>query len=169
MSRPPRAAVDVVVAVASGPQADRIARWTRAILSGALNARRARARHGKDRGPVRRPPASLAVLVCGDTRMRRLNRTWRGKDRPTDVLSFPSGEDLVGAPPSLGDLAIDLPQAARQARRLGHGLERELQILLVHGVLHLLGMDHETDSGEMFEEQRRLVRAAFGAGPDGVP
>jgi rRNA maturation RNase YbeY len=96
--------------------------------------------------------------------MRTLNREWRGLDVPTDVLSFPSGEPGV-----LGDLVIDVPYAARQARRLGHALSREVRILLAHGLLHLLGYDHETDDGTMFRLQRRLVAAAFGAGPDGVP
>jgi len=96
--------------------------------------------------------------------MRGLNREWRGMDRPTDVLSFPSGEKGF-----LGDLVIDLPYAARQARRLGHPVSREVQLLLAHGILHLLGHDHETDDGKMFRLQRRLVRRAFGPGPDGVP
>jgi len=108
--------------------------------------------------------APVSILLCGDVRMRTLNRTYRGKDRPTDVLSFPSG-----APGFLGDLAIDVPCAARQARRLGHGLAREVQILLVHGLLHLRGYDHETDNGEMFALQGKTVRRLFGDGPDGVP
>ena len=99
--------------------------------------------------------------------MRTLNRVWRGKDAPTDVLSFPGGES--GPAPFLGDVAIDVPYAARQARRLGHSLRREVQVLLAHGILHLLGHDHETDDGTMFALQRRLVRKAFGPGPDGVP
>ena len=99
--------------------------------------------------------------------MRTLNRVWRRKDRPTDVLSFPSGEAGPGA--FLGDVAIDLPYAGRQARRLGHPLRREVQVLLAHGILHLLGHDHETDAGEMFALQRTVVLRAFGAGPDGVP
>jgi len=96
--------------------------------------------------------------------MRSLNRTWRRKDRPTDVLSFPSGERDF-----LGDLVIDVPYARRQARRRGHALRREVQILLAHGLLHLLGYDHETDGGTMFRLQRRILLSAFGEGPDGVP
>jgi rRNA maturation RNase YbeY len=111
-----------------------------------------------------RRAASVSVLLCGDARMRRLNREFRKNDRPTDVLSFPAE-----VPGLLGDVAIDVPYAARQARRRGHGLDREVQLLLVHGVLHLLGHDHETDGGEMFRLQRRLAARVFGAGPDGVP
>lgn len=96
--------------------------------------------------------------------MRRLNREYRKVDRPTDVLSFPSEDPVF-----LGDVAVDVPYAARQARRRGHSLDREVQLLLAHGVLHLLGHDHETDDGEMFRLQRRAVRKAFGPGPDGVP
>ena len=96
--------------------------------------------------------------------MRTLNRRFRRIDRPTDVLSFPSG-----APGFLGDLVIDVPYAARQARRRGHSEEREIRILLAHGLLHLLGYDHERDDGAMFRLQRRLVLSAFGDGPDGVP
>jgi probable rRNA maturation factor len=98
--------------------------------------------------------------------MRTLNRVWRKKDRPTDVLSFPGGE---AEDAFLGDVAIDVPYAGRQARRLGHSLQREIQVLLAHGILHLLGHDHETDDGTMFALQGRLVRRAFGPGPDGVP
>ena len=111
-----------------------------------------------------RSQASVSVLLCGDARMRRLNREFRRIDRPTDVLSFPAGD-----PSFLGDVAIDVPYAARQARRRGHPLDREVQLLLAHGVLHLLGHDHETDQGAMFRLQGRLVKKVFGPGPDGVP
>lgn len=96
--------------------------------------------------------------------MRALNRAWRATDLPTDVLSFPSGEKQF-----LGDIVIDVPYAARQARRRGHTLQREVQILLAHGLLHLLGYDHEKDGGTMFRRQRQILLSAFGEGPDGVP
>ena len=140
--------VDVVSTVAGAPAASRVASWTRALLA-ASNA-------PKDRG--------LDVLLCGDARMRALNREWRRRDRPTDVLSFPAAGSEM-----LGDLVIDVPYAARQARRRGHALQREVQVLLAHGVLHLLGHDHETDDGTMFRLQRKLVAKVFGPGPDGVP
>jgi probable rRNA maturation factor len=105
--------------------------------------------------------------------MRRLNRDWRGMDGPTDVLSFPfeSRSPRRRLPPGafLGDLVISVPCAARQARRRGHATAREVQILLAHGLLHLLGYDHERDDGTMFRLQARLVRRVFGRGPDGVP
>lgn len=144
---PAEGPVEVAATVRNGPSAADVAAWTRRIRAAA--------------GARRRP---LSVLLCGDGRMRALNRRWRRVDRPTDVLSFPSGE-----PGPLGDLVVDVPYAARQARRLGHPLAREVQILLAHGVLHLLGHDHETDDGTMFALQRRLVLRLFGDGPDGVP
>lgn len=142
----PRA--EVTSAVRAGPSSRRVAVWAEAALAAAAPRRR----------------ASVSVLLCGDARMRRLNRVYRGVDQPTDVLSFPAE-----TPAFLGDVAIDVPYAARQARRRGHSLEREVKLLLAHGVLHLLGHDHETDEGEMFRLQRRVVEAAFGPGPDGVP
>ena len=95
-------------------------------------------------------------------------------DRPTDVLSFPAFEASAARAATrrgkfLGDLVIDVPYAARQARRRGHALGREVQILLAHGLLHLLGYDHETNGGTMFRLQRRILLSAFGEGPDGVP
>lgn len=106
--------------------------------------------------------------------MRSLNKNWRKRDLPTDVLSFPAfeGSECRAAARRgefLGDLVIDVPCAARQARRRGHAVGREVQILLAHGLLHLLGYDHETDGGIMFRLQRRILLSAFGEGPDGVP
>ena len=147
---PPRPAprAEVSSAVRTGPSARRVAGWAEALLASASPRR----------------GAGVSVLLCGDVRMRRLNREFRKVDRPTDVLSFPAG-----TPAFLGDVAIDVPYAARQARKRGHSLEREVQLLLAHGVLHLLGHDHETDGGAMFRLQRRLVARVFGPGPDGVP
>lgn len=95
---------------------------------------------------------SLGVRFAGDRELRRLNRTYRGKDKPTDVLSFP-GEDG-----HLGDILISVPVARRQAAAAGHSVERELKVLLLHGLLHCLGYDHETDEGEMERLERRLRR-----------
>jgi probable rRNA maturation factor len=91
--------------------------------------------------------------------MRSLNRTFRGRRGTTDVLAFPGGGD---ADPEgrahLGDIAVSVPRAARQAAERGHSLRRELKILALHGYLHLLGLDHERDRGEMMRAQDRLVR-----------
>ncbi len=90
-------------------------------------------------------------LITGDAELRRLNREFRGKDYPTDVLSFPAG-DGAG---SLGDIAISIGRARAQAREYGHSTEQEVRILMLHGLLHLLGMDHESDSGSMARAERR--------------
>jgi len=95
---------------------------------------------------------SLGVRFVGDRAMRRLNRQFRGQDKTTDVLSFP-GEDA-----HLGDILVSVPTARRQATKAGHGVGGELKTLLLHGVLHCLGYDHETDRGEMGRLERRLRR-----------
>ena len=95
----------------------------------------------------------VSVLFCGDARMRRLNRRYRGKDRTTDVLSFPAGNGGF-----LGDLVISEPEARRQARAGSRRLDGVLEKLLLHGLLHLLGYDHETDRGEMDALESRLRR-----------
>jgi probable rRNA maturation factor len=100
---------------------------------------------------------TLTVALVGDRRMRALNRAWRGKDAPTDVLSFPAGDD-PGPARHLGDLVISRDTAARQARAEGHPLGTELRVLALHGLLHLLGYDHERDSGRMARIERRLRR-----------
>ena len=91
------------------------------------------------------------TLITGDAELRRLNSNFRGKDYATDVLSFPSGED--GA--FLGDIAISLGRARAQAREFGHPIEHEVQILMLHGVLHLMGYDHESDTGAMARAEKR--------------
>jgi probable rRNA maturation factor len=93
------------------------------------------------------------VLLTGDATLRRLNRQFRGKDKVTDVLSFPAAESGAGV---AGDLAISLETAARQAARFGHSLRDEVRVLLLHGVLHLAGFDHETDAGEMAAREAKL-------------
>ncbi len=102
----------------------------------------------------------MTVLFAGPAEMRALNARFRGKRRPTDVLSFPGHRDPDPAPegPHLGDLAIGVAAARLQARRAGHSLEREIQTLLLHGYLHLLGFDHETDGGRMDSLERRIRR-----------
>ena len=91
-------------------------------------------------------------LVTGDAELRRLNLQFRGKDDATDVLSFPAADG------HLGDLAISAARARAQAREFGHSTEDEVRILMLHGVLHLLGMDHEADNGRMAKVERRWRR-----------
>jgi probable rRNA maturation factor len=100
--------------------------------------------------------SSLAVRFVGDRAMQRLNRDFRGCDSTTDVLSFPGEESPEGR--HLGDIAVSVPAARRQARVAGHSVGRELRVLLLHGVLHCLGYDHETDAGDMFRLEGRLRR-----------
>lgn len=97
---------------------------------------------------------SLAVRFTSDRELRRLNRTYRSKDQPTDVLSFPGERSKEGW--HLGDLAISVPAARRQAQAAGHSADREVRILLLHGILHCLGYDHETDDGAMEKLETKL-------------
>lgn len=90
---------------------------------------------------------AVTCLITTDAELRRLNRQFRGKNYATDVLSFPPDE-----------MAISLDRAAAQAKELGHSLDAELRILMLHGLLHLCGMDHESDSGEMRRVETRWRR-----------
>ncbi len=96
----------------------------------------------------------FTCLITSDNELRRLNRTFRKRDYVTDVLSFPSGESQG----PLGDIAIAAGRAAEQSRERGHSLETEIRTLMLHGVLHLLGMDHEKDNGKMARAERRYRR-----------
>lgn len=98
----------------------------------------------------------VGVLVTDDATLRTLNRRWRGKDGPTDVLSFPCGDRMPEGHLYLGDVAISLDAAARQAGERGVPLADELGTLLLHALVHLCGYDHETDGGEMEALERRL-------------
>jgi probable rRNA maturation factor len=116
------------------------------------------------------PADSLAVCLVTEAEMARWNRSYRGKHGPTDVLSFPvqgkqSPPPLRGrsSAPSrarayLGDIAIAPAVARRNARRWGRKFQDELRILILHGMLHLMGYDHETDTGQMDRQERRLRR-----------
>lgn len=114
---------------------------------------------GLDRWLVSAAPARarghVTIALLTDPAMRKLNARFRGADYATDVLSFPSDERGV-----LGDIAIARGVAAKQARRLGHAERVELRVLALHGLLHLLGYDHETDTGEMARAEERLRRKA---------
>ena len=98
----------------------------------------------------------LSLTLCDDAFIHALNREYRSVDRPTDVLSFPLDDDVL-----LGDVVISLDTAAAQAAQRGHELRDELRVLLVHGLLHVLGYDHELgalEHGEMAEAEQRLLR-----------
>ena len=104
-------------------------------------------------------------LITTDAELRRLNREFRGKDAVTDVLSFPAASQPL-APAHIGDLAISFPRARAQACEFGHRTEHEIQILMLHGLLHLLGMDHENDRGRMARAEK-LWRKRLGL-PNGL-
>lgn len=97
---------------------------------------------------------SFAVSFVDDEKMRQLNRDFRGRDSTTDVLSFPGETTEEGR--HLGDVAVSIDTARRQAQRAGRSPYREVQMLLLHGVLHCLGYDHESDAGEMSSLEARL-------------
>lgn len=95
----------------------------------------------------------VTVLVTGNREIRNLNREFRRKNKPTDVISFPSDADGIA-----GDIAISADIARANGRELGHGTLAELKVLILHGMLHLTGLDHETDNGEMARKETRLRR-----------
>jgi probable rRNA maturation factor len=125
-------AVDVVTS--RGVRAPGLARWLQTVAP-------ARAR------------GAMTVALVPDARVRALNRRYRRKDRATDVLSFPADE-----PGQLGDVVIAAGVARRQAQASGHSLQTELRVLALHGLLHLLGYDHERDEGRMARIERKLRR-----------
>jgi probable rRNA maturation factor len=111
------------------------------------------------RRELRFPEEGVTIRLVSDAAMARLNRTFRNKRGPTDVLSFPSN----GAKPDqnteyVGDIAISPQTARRNARRFSRSLPVEMRILILHGMLHLAGFDHESDHGEMDRLERRLRR-----------
>lgn len=115
----------------------------------------------------------VSLTFTDDAGIRELNRTYRGIDRPTDVLSFPMRETSAGEPAIvwpdmeaengeddlLGDVVISVPRAREQSEAYGHSLEREIGFLFVHGFLHLIGYDHDSEAAEkaMFEKQERIL------------
>jgi probable rRNA maturation factor len=106
------------------------------------------------------PESEFAIVFSNDRTIRRLNRKFRNKDKVTDVLSFAeesgSKENLNFEGKYLGDIIISVETAQRQAFDKNHSLETELRILIIHGLLHLLGNDHETDGGQMRRKELRL-------------
>jgi probable rRNA maturation factor len=108
----------------------------------------------------------VSVLLTTDREIRRLNREYRGKDKATDVLSFPADPSIQKQGKIAGDLAISVQTARRQSAACGHSLGTELKVLMLHGLLHLAGYDHETDEGRM-ERKERQLRARLGL-PQGL-
>ncbi len=104
--------------------------------------------------------ASVTVAFVSDRKMKELNRRWRGKAATTDVLSFPAEQDSFEKSDGLelGDIAISIEQAARQAKENKASLDNEISQLILHGLLHLCGYDHETDHGQMNKLELRLRR-----------
>jgi len=98
----------------------------------------------------------VTVLLTTDSAMRSLNRRFRGKNKATDVLSFPADRSAEGSVNIAGDLAVSVPTARRQAEQQGHSLAAEIKVLILHGLLHLAGYDHETDAGRMARRERVL-------------
>lgn len=99
-------------------------------------------------------PGEVDALLTSDAELKRLNRAFRNKNKATDILSFPAPPEI--AEHHAGDLAISLETAARQAAQFGHTLGEEIRILILHGLLHLYGLDHETDEGEMASHEAEL-------------
>jgi probable rRNA maturation factor len=124
---------------------------------------------------LRIPAEAIAVVLVTDSKMKAWNRAFRGKNRPTDVLSFPGddspeqrkasakgrGKSRAARRPAdfyLGDIAIAPAVARSNARRFGRSFTIEMRILILHGILHLMGYDHETDQGQMDRREARLRR-----------
>jgi probable rRNA maturation factor len=143
MTAPRRLTIDVVTSGAT--RAPGLGRWLASIAP-------ARAR------------GTMTIAIVSDGRVQQLNRRYRRKDVPTDVLSFPASAERLrrGKPPGergyLGDVVIAAGVARRQAKQAGHSLQHELRVLALHGLLHLLGYDHERDAGRMARVEARLRR-----------
>jgi probable rRNA maturation factor len=129
--RPERLRLEVV---AAGVRVPGLAEWVRRVAPA-------------------RASGHLTIAIVPDAQVRALNRRFRRQDHATDVLSFPSGERH-----HLGDVIIAAGVARRQARAAGHALQTEVRVLALHGLLHLLGYDHEKDDGQMARVERRLRR-----------
>lgn len=111
------------------------------------------------------PGREISVLLCDDAEIRTLNRQWRGFDKPTNVLSFPASGEHDGIP--LGDIAVAFETCEREAHADGKTFDDHVAHLVVHGVLHLMGYDHETESEaeEMEDTERRVLRTLGIADP----
>lgn len=145
--------IDIAVEAGGWPPEDRL----RAIAGSALDAVLVEAGVGAG-------PSELSLLFTDDAHIRTLNAVWRGKDRPTNVLSFPAFETSVGdpLPPMLGDIVLAFETVEAEAAAEGKPFEHHLTHLVVHGLLHLLGHDHEEEGqAEAMEALERRVLAAL--------
>jgi probable rRNA maturation factor len=145
--------LEINVLIEEGLEAAPDAGWLQKIVEATLNAENAP------------PSVEISLVITGQERIRELNREYRGADRPTDVLSFSLSEEKAGEEPAsfigppdgllhLGEVIISYPQAAIQAREQGHSVNREIAVLIIHGVLHILGYDHEEPEGETAMQNR---------------
>jgi probable rRNA maturation factor len=154
-SRPTRRrapSIDVVIASARWQQAPRAASVVRRAIATAM--------------PARARGAELSVILTSDRAIRTLNRRWRGRDKPTNVLSFPSPPPRRGAPRHLGDIVLAYETVAREARAENKRLDHHIAHLTLHGFLHLLGYDHESHrQAEAMEQRERRILARLGV-PD---
>jgi probable rRNA maturation factor len=159
-SRSPRRlapSIDVVIASARWQRAPRAATLVRRTIAAAA--------------PARLRGAELSVVLTSDRAIRALNRQWRGRDQPTNVLSFPTpaparGKHPRGTPRHLGDIVIAYETVAREARAARKPLDHHLAHLALHGFLHLLGYDHESHpEAEAMERRERRILARLGV-PD---
>jgi probable rRNA maturation factor len=145
-------------------------RWRRRLPGAArLSAAAARAAVAGAGKPLP-APAELSIVLGDDALLRRLNRTWRGRDKPTNVLSFPAEDDAArpeGAPLLLGDVVLAFETVAREARAQSKRLADHLRHLVIHGVLHLLGFDHAraADARRMEALERTVLRGLGVADP----
>lgn len=98
----------------------------------------------------------IDLTICDNTMIRQYNREYRHKDKPTDVLSFPVEGDFEHLP--LGSIVISADYVIQLSQKLGHTQEDELSLLFIHGLLHLLGYDHESDNGEMRDKEEALIQ-----------
>jgi probable rRNA maturation factor len=154
--------IDVVVAAPA---------WTRVLPRARAVAKHAAAAALAAAGP--RTPAEVSLVLTGDAAVRKLNAVYRGKDKPTNVLSFPAGAEAAprGAPRILGDVVLAYGVAAREAKSEGKTLKAHLSHLVVHGVLHLLGYDHkhDTDASAMERLEKKILAGLGIADPYSVP
>jgi probable rRNA maturation factor len=105
---------------------------------------------------IKREASDVSIIFVSDSAIRKLNKQFRGKDSATDVLSFPTEPEQFENPSSLGEIVIAIDRAAAQAKENGLTLQTEIEQLILHGLLHLCGYDHETDNGEMNRLELKL-------------